>query len=235
MLKKCYVIPTEKLCNANCFFCITKQFAYCKGDFIDSRNPQFQQTLEQLARREIKYYEITGGGEPFLNDQLQDIIDSIRNRISDAYIKLYTNGSIHKNIKGINELDISTVHWDIEKVNAVYKTKIPRDLLSDLRFFYHPEKYDIRLSVPIFKGGIDNEHEAKELIRVTDKYVNRYVFRPLLEKTDNYQKLYVDFEFLGENIEIDRKCSCFSKVLLWWTDNNLYADWELREKILESV
>lgn len=232
--KKCYVVPTEKICNANCFFCITEQNHYCKKDFLDSTEIQFQKTLEQLNRNKIKYFEVTGGGEPFLNEGLQSIIDKIREYISDAYIKLYTNGSIHREIIGINELDISTVHWENNKINEVYQTTPPRDLLSDLKFFYHPERYKIRLSVPIFKGGIDSKEKAQKLIKVTEKYVDEYVFRPLLEKTANYDKMYVDFEFSGENIEVDRECSCFSKVLLWWTDNHIYMDWELKDKINEK-
>lgn len=229
--KKCYVIPTEQACNAKCFFCITKQQQYGKRDFLDSEQPQFLRTLDFLYRHGINSFELTGGGEPFLNPQLQSIIEKIKCFIPDAYLKLYTNGSIHKDIKGIDELNISTVHWETGIINAVYQTDRPRDLLTDLEFFYHPDRYKIRLSIPIFKGGIDNKDKAEQLIAVTKRYVDRYVFRPLLEKTPNYDEMFVDFDISGEGIEVDRECNCFSKVCLWWTDNQLYGNWRLDKKI----
>lgn len=227
--RKCYVIPTQRLCNAKCFFCITKQNSYNKCEFLDFKNQEFQETLELLAEQGIRNFEVTGGGEPFLNTSLQEIIDKIRNQIPSAYVKLYTNGSIHRDIYGIDELNISTVHWDRILINKIYQTPSIRDLMSDLKFFYHPEKYDIRLSIPIFQGGIDNKVKAERLIELTKDYVNSYVFRPLLEKTPEYQEKYVDFKISGKGIEVDRKCSCYSDVLLWWTDNQLYADWELKK------
>lgn len=195
---------------------------------MDNTQESFYNVLEHMRQEHIKYFELTGGGEPFLNIRLQDIIDEIRKYIPDAFIKLYTNGSIHRNVSNIDELDISAVHWNPIALNAVYKTSPERDLLEELKLFYHPEEYKIRLSVPIYKGGIDNKIKAERLIMETQKYVDRYVFRPMLEKTPDYEQLYVDFNIEGENVEVDRECSCFSKVLLWWTNNKIYTDWELK-------
>lgn len=201
---------------------------------MDCMEPMFEKILEYLKNTGVRYFELTGGGEPFLNRNLQDIVDKIRMAVPDAFIKLYTNGSIHKDIFGIDELDISTVHWEKEEINRIYKTLEQRNLMSDLEFFYHPDRYKIRLSVPIFKGCIDNREKACKLISMTRNYVDRYVFRPLLEKTVDYDKWFVDFEISGNDIEVDRECSCFSKVLLWWTDNRLYRDWALKELFASS-
>ena len=63
---------------------ITKQNSYNKCEFLDFKNQEFQETLELLAEQGIRNFEVTGGGEPFLNTSLQEIIDKIRNQIPSA-------------------------------------------------------------------------------------------------------------------------------------------------------
>ena len=227
---KCYIVPSTK-CNADCFFCVNKSYDYQEKIFMDPKSDQFYTTLHFIDGLGIKKFEITGGGEPFLNKDLQDIIDNIQTYISDARIKLYTNGIIKREISHIQELDISTAHWDNNVLVDVYKNSDKANLLEQLKFFYNPDKYRIRLSVPIYKGGIDCTDKAEELINRTKPYVDSYVFRPLLERTPNRDDFYVDFNIVGDNIEVDRECSCYSRICLWWTDNHIYTDWN-RKNIL---
>lgn len=224
MKKKCYVIPSA-ICNCECFYCVNRFYGDSKNQYMDVLSEQFSATLEHLYRLGINYFEITGGGEPFLNDSIQDIVNLIRKQVPDSYIKLYTNGTIKKEIKGVQELNISTVHWLSEVLVDAYKNENKANLLEQLQFFYNPKEYKIRLSVPIYKGGIDCEEKAKQLIKMTEEYVDAYVFRPMSERTPNRKKLFVDFDITGDNIEVDRDFSCFSKITMWWTDNHLYDDW----------
>lgn len=227
---KCYLVPSI-ICNSECFFCVSNTYTKSETQFMGVNTDQFCNTLNYFKNLGIKKFEITGGGEPYLNENLQDIVDCIRMQIPDSYIKLYTNGIIKKRITGIQELNISTVHWKSEVLVDVYKNERKGNLIEQLMYFYNPEEYLLRLSIPIYRGGIDSVEKARELIRLTKKYVNGYVFRPLLERTPNREELYIDFDIEDDIVEVDRECSCYSKIYLWWTDNHIYDGWSRKNCI----
>lgn len=231
MRNKCYMVPVQKKCNMNCCFCSTKLRPYHDAHEMMVINSNFYKNLAYMQKQGICYFELTGGGEPFLNLGLQDIIHTIREKIPDAYIKVYTNGRIHSAIEEIDELNISVIHWDRRTVYDLcgYDDKI--SLEDHLAFFRENGAYKIRLSVPMISGAISNQNAAMELIKRTHRYVDRYVFRPLNPKTEGYAQLCADFNLDAKDIEIDRDfCDC-EEVVLWFSDNKVYRDWDLKERL----
>lgn len=231
MQNKCYVVPTKSVCSANCVFCITKKRKYNDYKEFIEIDSKFEDNLHLLMKKNIKRFEITGGGEPFLNNNLQQIIDKIRNSSPDVFIKLYTNGNMQKKINGIDELNISVTHWDSDINNSFMNFNNRTNVMSNIEFFGLDRTYKLRLSVPLLRGGIDSPEKAKELIDRTKEWVDSYVMRPLFENTHGREKYFVDFEFHHPDVELDRNCSFDDDVILWWTDNEIYAKWDLSKKM----
>ena len=75
----------------------------------------------------ITRFEITGGGEPFLNDNLSYIVNTIKEIIPNSYIKLYTNGFILKEAGNIDELDISLVSDD-DSINMMQDENLKNEI-----------------------------------------------------------------------------------------------------------
>lgn len=216
---KCYMIPVESLCTNDCVFCTTKQLDIKEEYKTMDINDQFYKNLNEL--KDIKCFEITGGGEPFLNINLNKIVDLIKN---NAYVKVYTNGTILRKIHNIDELNISLVHYKTEIDRLYTSRKI--DIIDTLEYFR--ENYDclLRLSVVLLKGVIDSNEKIHELIDNTKDYVDDYVFRTLLSYTDKkiMDKYYVNID--NKKLNIDRNDTPKEKII-WWSNNKLYKTWRL--------
>ena len=233
-MKKCYMIPTES-CSCDCTFCISKSRDY-KNKLESSLERPFinssEDIINTLKLRGIKNFEITGGGEPFLDKDLAKKVSLIKENIPDSYIKIYTNGNHLHIIDGIDEINISIVHYNDEINKKIMKPKIYIPLMQKLEFFR--ENYPntkIRLSIPLLKEGINNEDSIKRLIQFTEKFDVDYVIRTIYPKTPNYDKSYADANYIHPRIkyERDNDVSDFDEVI-WWSNNELYANWTLQRR-----
>lgn len=232
MIEKCYVIPVQKKCNCNCLFCISKSRDYDKEQEELTCDDHLINNILLLKKRGIKRFEITGGGEPFLNEQLGQIVKTMKTIIPDSYIKLYTNGNILRQIEGIDELDISVVHYDTSINNQFMVSHTPINLQTKLAFFrkMHPT-INIRLSIPLIKGAIDKKQELDTMIEQTQPFVDEYVVRTLYPHTPDLANYYVDFEYENPLVVMERNntVSQFDGILLW-SDGNFYTDWSLQQR-----
>ncbi len=232
MINKCYIIPVEKACNANCTFCISKTRNYNKGSEFLEINMKLIENLELLSRRGIKVFEISGGGEPLLHNKIDVIISLIKTIIPDSYIKLYTNGNILKNIGPVDEINISVAHHNTLINSKIMKPNIPISLENKLKFFrVNNPNAKIRLSIPLIKNGIDSPNKLDELVNVTENLVDSYVVRTLYPGCPNYEENYIDFDYERKNVilEKDNNVGDFSGIILW-SDGNFYTNWELDTK-----
>lgn len=230
MIDKCYIIPVEKSCNANCEFCISKSRDYNKGvDFLDV-NSKFVENLELLKKRGIKRFEITGGGEPMLHKDIELIVKLIKSIIPDSYVKIYTNGNINRKIEGIDEVNISVAHHDTQ-INDQIMNPVIKGLQLEgkmLNFRRNPGT-TLRLSVPLVKGGIDSKEKLDEFINETKFLVNGYVFRTLYPGCPNYDEWFSNYNSGSVIFERDNNVGDFSGIILW-SDGKLYTDWNLDKK-----
>ncbi|MDD4407108.1 MAG: radical SAM protein [Bacilli bacterium] len=233
-MKKCYIIPTES-CSCNCTFCISKSRDYKNKLKASKDNPFLENAkdiLNTLKLRGIKNFEITGGGEPFLDKNLSHKISLIKTIIQDAYIKIYTNGNHLHKINGLDEINISIAHYNDEINKQIMNPKIYVSLIDKLTFFRnnYPD-LKIRLSIPLLKEGINNEDEIKKLIEITEKFDVEYVIRTIYPHTPNYEENYVNVNYNHPQIkyERDNDVSDFNEII-WWSNNELYANWSLKRK-----
>jgi molybdenum cofactor biosynthesis enzyme MoaA len=223
---KCYAVPVQKACNLRCFFCSTNIYLYNKKELMEI-DEVFFDTITLLKQKAINCFEITGGGEPFLNPNLQEILCQIRKNFPDSYIKLYTNGRIRKLFDYVDELNISVIHWNAERVHDICNESGSFNLIEMLSFFRKNFFGKIRLSIPMLKQAIANAEDAKYLVGITQRYVDQYVFRPMNTFVPNYDFMATFFDLDVPNVEIDKDfCSC-NEIDLWFSDNHLYKKWDL--------
>lgn len=229
LVPKCYVIPIQKACNCNCVFCISKTRIYDKEESVLQLDERFIENIYKLKKHGIKRFEITGGGEPFLNPNLDKIVLAIKRIIPDSYIKLYTNGNILRNIDGVDEIDISVVSDDID-INNKYMNGNNISLMEKIKFF-KKENVKLRLSVALIKGAIDSKEKLDDFISLTKDYVDEYVVRTLYPNTPNMAELYVDFDYEHEKVIIEKSNDVgeFNGIILW-SDNKFYTNWSLNNK-----
>lgn len=232
MITKCYVIPTQKRCNCNCDFCISKQRSYNKNQEFLIPDKKLIETILLLKERNIRKFEITGGGEPFLNNNLQEIIDLVKGIIPDCYIKLYTNGNILKPIRNIDEINISVVHYKQDINNSIMHANKSYDIITKLKYFKEQlPSSKIRLSIPLMKNGIDTKEKLDEFIKLTSFLVDEYVVRTLYPGTKDQENKYVYFEYNNPLVIIEKDLDVknFDGLVLW-SDGNIYSNWQLNNE-----
>jgi hypothetical protein len=196
---------------------------------------RFERVINSLTAAKVSRYEITGGGEPFLNHNLQFIVSKLRAKMPSAQIKVYTNGSIYRRLDGIDELNISVAHWDSGIDNSFFRFQSARDIESILRFFSAERSYKLRLSIPMLKGGIDGPEKAREMIARTSRYVDSYVFRPLFPFT--HDRALYDGEFIIHDplVEVDGGSCSHADIVLWMPNNKAYTDWDLTQELWHGL
>lgn len=232
MKKRIYFVPVKTACNADCSFCITKtqeqKIAHMPQLLTDTK--QFADTLRSLSRIGIDEFEITGGGEPFLHKSFQLLIDMIKSRFLNSYIKVYTNGFILKEIYGIDELNISRVHWDSTKNNEIYQSVYQNNLMDALDF-YRPLVSKIRLNIVMMKGYIDSEEKLRELINKTEDYVDTYFVRTLFSQCDLEKSKYVNFSCDHPKVKYDATGDYCGTQAVIGQDGKLYWNWDYVDEV----
>lgn len=234
--KKLYILPMKFACNANCSWCLSKnnnKNAIKEKMTIDEEfKNNFKKYIPFLKKLELTKLEFTGGGEPFLNENLQEIIDYISNEFPDTYKKLYTNGFLLKHINGIDEINISRSHWDSDLNKKIYRSKFQNDLKESVSFFKKDTK-TIRTCTVLQKGLIDSEEKAIDMINKFPE-VTTFVFRPMTPDTKNHNESFVNFNInhpKAQKDEID--CTCHKAIVLA-PNGKLYYDFNLTDEIFED-
>jgi len=231
-MDKCYVLPTQVLCNADCVFCATKFYQpNAQNSFMQLDN-WFDCALGTVKKSQIQKFEITGGGEPCLNSRLFSIIQRISDEMPQAQIKLYSNGSILRSIPLVEQVNISRVHWNSKTNNKFMRFRSNKvSHIVDALSFFRPFAKQLRLSIPIVKGGIDSAKAVEKLLLLTDSIVDEYILRPLFEITPNKQNYFCDFEFDHPKVVIDRHSCEYDEsrhLTIWAPNNQIYDNWALK-------
>jgi len=187
---RCYVFPVKSACNADCQFCFVKEL---RSPLFLRQPPMLsvaalRQAIPQLDAHGITEIEITGGGEPMLHPDLQEIIDLTR---PGRKVKLYTNGFRLRPITGIDELNLSRCHWDTAKNNEIYRARVTTHLDEVLQF-YRPLVGTIRLQVLLLRGYIDSPETMLELVERYAGRVDTFMFRTLFSGSRRLRELYVE-------------------------------------------
>ena len=235
-MSRLYLIPVKYKCNANCIFCITEE-EKVKPAF--SALPEFikleelKVLLAQLQPLRLTEIEITGGGEPLLHPQLQDIINLVKGTWPGIYVKLYTNGLLLKNVRGINELNLSRAHPDAAINNQFFGVDSSYSLI-DLLNFYRPLVKLLRVQVPLLQGGIDSAAKAIRLATEVIPPADQVVLRPLFSKCGKAKELVVQFPVTHPGIKLDQTGDYCGTRPVIASDARLYWDWTFTKSVLTS-
>ncbi len=206
-MKRLYLIPVRDACPANCTFC------YMKEKEIDYKKPQFIDVskLEKAISGidDFEEVEITGGGDPLLHKDIQEIINLFRGK----YVKLYTEGFLLKEISGIDELNLSRVHWNSSINNFFYRSKLQNELDETLNF-YRPKVGKIRMQTILIKGAIDSIEKIKEFVTIYENKVDIFMFRELFPACSLEKDKFVGyFDFSHPKVMFDRTLDSYSRDL----------------------
>jgi len=234
-ITRCCIIPSF-CCNCNCAFCIskTKDCQNMPKNLKYGKN--MDESMELLAKRGIKQFEITGGGEPLMNENLGEIIKKIRLYIPDAFIKLCTNGQIMTQLQGVDEININIASDNFYVNRIIMGSLNDKSIQEKLKYWRNVadssiagKKGKLSLSIPIMNCGINNAEMLDRLINGTEQYVDEYVVRTLHSETPQYEKMFVNFEYDNPKVVWERSnMLCGSKVVMS-TDGKLYEDFELKK------
>ncbi len=246
---KLYLIPIQNACNADCFYCITKhRNNKCFGEQLNLKH------LNKLNKLPINKIEITGGGEPLLHPQINQIINQAAIK---APIQLYTNGALLKKInpftiKKLKEVCLSLSHHNSEINKSIMGIERDDKYLSKIS-----KVLPIKLSLVLCQSGISNISSllnyinwGKQVLNVR-KIVVRQMFDfdypPKIEKEkistskifDLLKNKYKERELIKgnpvlliNNVEVEfeyRTCPCQMENLVLRPNGKIYRGWENKE------
>lgn len=217
--QKVYIIPVKKACNANCTFCISKETASNKVQEVMDLTDKvvlsnFQQSLARVQQMGINKVEVTGGGEPFLNRQLQDIINQVKTVLPNSFVKLYSNGFLLKPFFGVDELNISRSHHDSTINNKIYKSRHQNDLKAALTYF-RPLVPKLRVCTVMLKGIMDSKEEYQSMIDHLDGLVDEFVLRPLIPEKVSCLPMQANFTIDHPLVKTDViDCHCSKNIVI---------------------
>lgn len=218
MFEKVYLIPVKKMCNAACSFCISKENTSNKVkekmdlNTIDKEN--LISSLKIIKAIGIKKIEITGGGEPFLNKDLQQIIDLIKKEIPNSFIKLYSNGFLLNPITKVDELNISRSHYISSINNKIYRSKFQNDLKEALTYF-RPQVTKLRVCTIMLKDIMDSNEEYEKMINHVGNLVDEFVLRPLIPEKTSCLPMATSFEPTNSKVKKDViDCHCTKNIVI---------------------
>jgi MoaA/NifB/PqqE/SkfB family radical SAM enzyme len=202
--------------------------------------------LTTLVREGVDRFEITGGGEPTLHPALSTIVKNVR-QCGASRIKLYTNGV--RLIEGldIDQLNISRVSLNEDKNDAIMRFVGRHRTTSEIVHRARQWGYkEIRLSVPLIRGGVDSEVEAKKLVNAAQGLVDGVVFRPLYPATPDREAVLPNLdvsEWEGVIAALAADCDpafeiefdshgCFRSLqTILASDLSVYSDWSLSNRV----
>ncbi|MBQ2870132.1 radical SAM protein, partial [bacterium] len=105
-------LSLSNLCNANCVFCDVRENKEnnCSIDVF--------KLIDELSLLGTKYIHFTGGGEPFINDDIFKYIEYATKK--GIHINVISNGLNldEEKIKKIATYDINAVFFSIDSFNA---------------------------------------------------------------------------------------------------------------------
>ncbi len=211
---KVYVIPTEKACNASCWFCITNTRKSVGKEFLSV------ETLEKVLAKisDVSSIEITGGGEPLLNKDVAEVISVCSKK---APTKLYTNAALlgkrNKNIEMLKELCISRAHY-----NDAVNEKI-MGISYDISDILKKVKVSVKFSLLLIRGSIDSSSELlKYLDWSSNLGIRKVVVRELYHSHDRQYMRLKDEKFVSID-NIIESAGAYLKKIGTAFDNKFYS------------
>jgi len=117
-----HIMPTE-VCNLNCIFCSVAKRGKEGNLYPDLTMEQIKFVVETLVERNLKAVILSGGGEPTLYPQINELIEYLR--VRNLEVGLITNGVPLKNITKKNLDKLSWVRVSINTIDYIDDFELP--------------------------------------------------------------------------------------------------------------
>lgn len=113
-------ISLTNYCNANCVFCDVRQNE-CKKN-----NTDVKKLIDELAELGVKYIHFTGGGEPFVNDDIFEYLEYCTKK--NIKINVITNGlNLNEDkIKMLSKFNMCNIFFSIDSHNKKIHNELRR-------------------------------------------------------------------------------------------------------------
>lgn len=208
-----------KVCDNNCEFCIEKEG-------IDGTKTNVDKLIESTIESKKTDILILGGEPCLLIPDLYKYITGIRNHVSNIYITTSLPVTIRYNwnmfidiLDKIDGLNVSLQHYNWEINNEILHavSRFNRiELLEKICKAGYANK--IRVSINLVKGAIDSKHELEKFL---DSMENIGVQHVKINELQNSPNLYVSFEAMYDNIELNPPYSCGCQTEIQLPNHNL--------------
>ncbi|MDP3881892.1 MAG: radical SAM protein [Nanoarchaeota archaeon] len=166
---KLYVLPIEKVCNAHCAFCITDFRLNASKEVLS-----LESLVKILVSQKFSKIEITGGGEPTLHPEIDQIITLCSQQ---APTQIYTNGSHLDKLGSLDNLQtlcVSIAHNEMDKNRKIMGIKPDLDFLKEANC-------KVKFSLLLHKSGIHSIEEVRDYLGWAQSYAQEVVVRQLFE------------------------------------------------------
>lgn len=212
------------LCNYSCIFCHAEGLdgcTICKNEITIERIKNLAKTAKFLN---IKKITLTGG-EPFLNNNILNIVKAIKEVYPEVFINLSSNISLPSNklllevSKNINKININfqsynknifekitkSNFYDIVKSKIMFLSENNKNILISLNFVYTKFNYKTLIDVIEFANKYNFNLKILELVKNAenmDIYKNiKSIDNIISQFTDSNNKNIKQHIFLGKSDE----------------------------------
>lgn len=207
-------LSLTNLCNANCSFCDVRD------NKIKKNNIDVKKTINELAKMGTKYIQFTGGGEPFINDDIFEYLEYC----SSQNIKVVTiSNGLNLNEEKIMKLaqhNVETMFFSIDSSNPE-----THNLLRRTKGLFEKATENINLikkympNVTIILNHVINTLNIdafKDFIKMKE-YVNFDYINPIIikdcedlfpkpEQIEKYNSNIEEFYRLADSLDVKFLC-----------------------------
>lgn len=161
----------SRRCNYDCYFCHGEGVEKGTKEVFSSDDYEY---LVDFCKKKYGWNTVTlTGGEPLIRDDVQDIVEKIKNL--GVNVTIVSNGELIDRkmpvFDGIERLNVSIHSMDEKVYDTIVqrKNKLPRVIynLSQLRNLN--KKIDIRINMTVVKGQNDSLENMQEIIALAKK------------------------------------------------------------------
>jgi len=213
------IVPTNR-CNLSCLTCPERETE--KENFIQMEKKElstdkYKQIIDNVARLSVIYINILGGGEPFLREDIIEIMQYIKNKNINGYV--ITNGTLldKETIK-----EIVSMNWDALAVSLDAPDAKTHDYLRQKKGTF---KKIIR-AIKQFNAEKRKQNKEKPIISINYLLTNK-----------NYDKI-VKFVKLCHKLDIGEiqlmhmlVCSKVAEELIIKNEQKLLLDVQFKESL----
>lgn len=176
---KLYVLPIGSACNANCPYCITK-FRRMKNAVLS-----IEELEKVLASSNYDKIEITGGGEPSLHPEIEQIVKIC---VKGCPVNIYTNGNYNPTNSN-QQICLSRAHYDDVLNNQIMGVKYDIQKYKNI--------FNLKLSLMLHKNGICTLAELEKYLTWAQQIAIKVVVRQLFEYEDENYRDYFAREYVS--------------------------------------